>query len=65
MTEEEWQHLCENFETTKLFSAVNTVDSLRDDDGSLFAWRLTLSMLCYACIARRKTDVSNKTTRRN
>ena len=31
MTDEEWQHLYENFETTELLSAVDTVDSLRDD----------------------------------
>lgn len=31
MTEEEWQHLYENFETADLLSAVNAVDSLRDD----------------------------------
>ena len=28
---EEWQHLYENFETTELLSAVDAVDSLRDD----------------------------------
>ena len=31
MTEEEWQHLYENFETTELLSAVDAVDCLRDD----------------------------------
>ena len=31
MTEEEWQHLYENFETTALLSAVDAVDCLRDD----------------------------------
>ena len=31
MTEEEWQHLYENFETTELLSAVDAVDRLRDD----------------------------------
>ena len=31
MTDKEWQHLYENFETTKLLSAVNAVDRLRDD----------------------------------
>ncbi len=31
MTDEEWQHLYENFETTELLSAVDAVDSLRDD----------------------------------
>ena len=31
MTDEEWQHLYENFETTALLSAVDAVDSLRDD----------------------------------
>jgi hypothetical protein len=30
MTEEEWQHLYENFETTELLSAVDAVDCLRD-----------------------------------
>ena len=37
MTDEEWQHLYENFETTELLSAVDAVDSLRDDlnDGLL------------------------------
>ena len=42
ITDEEWQHLYENFGTTKLLSAVNAVDSLREDDGSLFAWRIKL-----------------------
>jgi hypothetical protein len=28
MTEEEWQHLYENFETTELLSAVDAVDCL-------------------------------------
>ena len=38
MTDEEWQHLYENFETTELLSAVDAVDSLRDDlnDGECF-----------------------------
>ena len=31
MTEKEWQHLYENFETTALLSAVDAVDCLRDD----------------------------------
>ena len=31
MTDEEWQHLYENFETTALLNAVDAVDSLRDD----------------------------------
>ena len=31
MTEEERQHLYENFETTALLSAVDAVDCLRDD----------------------------------
>jgi hypothetical protein len=31
MTEEEWQHLYENFETTELLDAVDAVDCLRDD----------------------------------
>src|ERR1700758_3724228 len=31
MTEEEWQHLYENFETTELLSAVDAVDCLRAD----------------------------------
>lgn len=31
MTEQEWQHLHENFETTDLLSAVDAVDVLRDD----------------------------------
>ena len=31
MTEEEWQHFYENFETTELLSAVDAVDCLRDD----------------------------------
>jgi hypothetical protein len=31
MTDKEWQHLYENFETTELLSAVDAVDSLRDD----------------------------------
>jgi hypothetical protein len=31
MTEEEWQHLHENFETTDLLRAVDAVDTLRDD----------------------------------
>jgi glutathionyl-hydroquinone reductase len=31
MTEDEWQHLYENFETTDLLRAVDVVDSLRDD----------------------------------
>ena len=31
MTEEEWQYLYENFETTELLSAVDAVDCLRDD----------------------------------
>ena len=30
MTDDEWQHLYENFETTELLSAVDAVDSLRD-----------------------------------
>ena len=30
MTEEEWQHLYENFETTELLSAVDAVDCLSD-----------------------------------
>jgi hypothetical protein len=38
MTEEEWQHLYENFETTGLLSAVDAVDCLRNDlnDGEGF-----------------------------
>jgi len=38
MTDEEWQHLYENFETTELLRAVDAVDSLRDDlnDGECF-----------------------------
>lgn len=31
VTDEEWQHLYENFETYDLLSAVDAVDSLRDD----------------------------------
>jgi len=31
MTDEEWQHLYETFETTELLSAVDAVDKLRDD----------------------------------
>jgi hypothetical protein len=31
ITEEEWQHCYENFETTALLSAVDAVDCLRDD----------------------------------
>lgn len=31
MTDEEWQHLYENFETTELLDAVDAVDSLRGD----------------------------------
>jgi hypothetical protein len=31
MTDEEWQHIHLNFETTELLSAVDTADSLRDD----------------------------------
>ncbi len=31
MTEEEWRHLHENFETTDLLRAVDAVDILRDD----------------------------------
>jgi hypothetical protein len=31
LTEEEWRHLHENFETTDLLRAVDFVDSLRDD----------------------------------
>lgn len=38
MTDEEWQNLYENFETTDLLSAVDAVDRLRDDlnDGEDF-----------------------------
>ncbi len=31
MTDEEWQHLYENFETTELLNAVDAVNSLRDN----------------------------------
>ena len=30
-TDEEWQHLYENFETTQLLRAVKAVDNFRDD----------------------------------
>jgi hypothetical protein len=31
MTDDEWQHLVENFETTELLTAVDAVDRVRDD----------------------------------
>lgn len=31
MTDDEWQHLVENFETTGLLTAVDAVDRVRDD----------------------------------
>jgi len=31
MTDDEWHNLYENFETTRLLTAVDSVDSLRDD----------------------------------
>jgi hypothetical protein len=31
MTDEEWLHLYENFETTELLRAVDAIDNLRDD----------------------------------
>jgi hypothetical protein len=31
MTDDEWQNLYENFETTRILAAVDSVDSLRDD----------------------------------
>lgn len=30
-SDEEWQHLYENFETTRILAAVDSIDSLQDD----------------------------------